>query len=105
MIPIETTDINVAKDVAGHDFEVEKLQLRTTDTNVVIPDHVSVFKKDSRHYLGTVGIGWEPVQPEVIYELSQELMTATGGKINGVFSMFNDAVIGISLNLATREYV
>ena len=107
---IETTDINLAMDTAGHDFEVEKVILKTNREDivvgdVVIPDHVAVMKKDSTHYLGTVGKGWEPVQPKAIYELAQELMDATGGEINEVFSMKNDSVIGISFKLAEREYV
>ncbi len=104
MIQIETTDTNVAQDAAGHDFEVEKQRLHT-ERNNLIPDHVAIVKKDTNQYLGTVGIGWEPVQPKAIYELAQELMDATNGHINGVFSMFGDAVIGISLKLAEREYV
>ena len=104
MLKIETTNINVAKDVAGHDFEVEKQRL-TTERNNLVPDHVAIVKKETNQYLGTVGIGWEPVQPDGIYDLAQELMDATGGHINGVFSMFNDAVIGISFKLAEREYV
>jgi phage/plasmid-like protein (TIGR03299 family) len=102
---IDTQDINLAMDAAGHDFEVEKVQIKTINNDTVIPDHVAVMKKDTTHYLGTVGKGWEPVQPATIYELAQELMDATGGSINEVFSMKGDSVIGISFKLAEREYV
>jgi phage/plasmid-like protein (TIGR03299 family) len=101
---IETTDINVAMDAAGHDFEVEKQRLHRESGNL-IPDHVAVCRKDTNEYLGTVGIGWEPVQPATVYELAEELMEATGGTINEVFSMKGSSVIGISLKLAEREYV
>jgi len=101
---IDTTDVNVAMDVAGHDFTVEKQMLHTEHGNL-IPDHVAVCKKDSNEYLGTVGIGWEPVQPVAIYGLAEELMEATGGTINEVFSMKGSSVIGISFKLAEREYV
>lgn len=102
---IDTKDINVAMDVAGHDFTVEKQRLKTADFHNMIPDHVAVVKKDSNEYLGTVGVGWEPVQPAAIYSLAQELMDATGGTINEVFSMKGSSVIGISFKLAEREYI
>lgn len=101
---IETNDIEVAMDAAGHDFEVEKQRLHS-EREYLIPDHVAVCRKDTNEYLGTVGIGWEPVQPATIYELAKELMEATGGTINEVFSMKGSSVIGISLKLAEREYV
>jgi phage/plasmid-like protein (TIGR03299 family) len=101
---IETTDTNVAMEVAGHDFEVEKQRIHT-ERNNMIPDHVAVCKKDTNEYLGTVGIGWEPVQPSTVYELAKELMDATGGSINEVFSMKGSSVIGISFKLAEREYI
>ena len=102
---VDTQDTITAMLAAGHDFEVEKVQIKTVDTDTLIPDHVAVMKKESNHYLGTVGKGWEPVQPEAIYKLAQELMDATGGRIDEVFSMKNDAVIGINFKLAEREYV
>jgi len=52
-----------------------------------------------------VGKGWEPVQPKTIYDLAEELIEATNGRINGVINMFGGAVIGLSFNLAERQYV
>lgn len=105
---IETTDVNVAMDVANHDFEVEKRPLyasSNTSENIHIPDHVAIINKETGKYLGTVGSGWEPVQPKVIYDLAQELINATNGNINGVINMWGGSVIGISFTLAQREYV
>jgi len=99
-----TTDINLAMEVAGHDFEVEK-QTLLTERGTVVPDHVGIINTTNQQYLGTVGKGWEPVQPKVIYELADELIKATDGSINGVFNMFGGSVIGISFELAEREYV
>lgn len=104
MTKIETTNTNEAMIAADHDFIVEKQSL-VTEQGVNIPDRVAIIRIDGQKYLGTVGHGWEPVQPEAIYELAQDLMEATGGKINGVFSMFDGAVMGISFELAEREYV
>ena len=101
---VDTSNVNVAKDVAGHDFEVEKHYIHT-ETGLLIPDHVAIIRKDTGAYLGTVGKAWEPVQPDEIYELAEELMKYSGGVINGVFTMFGGSLIGISFTLATREYV
>ncbi len=101
---VDTTDINVAMDVAGHDFEVEKQPL-FTGAGIAVPDHVAICKKETNQYLGTVGKNWEPVQPKVIYDLADELIQATDGKINAVFNMFDGSVIGVSFCLAEREYI
>ena len=100
---ILTSNVDVAMDVAGHNFEVEKTPL--SYNGGIVPDHVAVVNKETGKYLGTVGIGYEPVQPKVIYTLAQELMDSTVGTINGVINMMNGAVIGISFSLAEREYV
>jgi hypothetical protein len=104
-----TQDVTLAMETAGHDFEVEKLQLQARKTSgqygCLIPDYVSVFKKNSTDYLGTVGKGWELVQPKTIYDLADELIKSTNGHINGVFDMWGSSVIGISFKLAEREYV
>jgi phage/plasmid-like protein (TIGR03299 family) len=101
---IDTTDVDLAMDVANHNFEVEKQSL-TTERGTLIPDHVAIVNKETQQYLGTVGSGWEPVQPKVIYELAQELINATDGHINGVINMFGGSVIGVSFTLAQRQYV
>lgn len=95
---------------AGHNFVVSKINLQTTNIDaefdgIHVPAHVGIVRTDSKQYLGTVGKGWEPVQPYVLYELAQELIESTGGKITGSFSMMDGAVIGIELNLGEREYV
>ena len=103
LIKVDTTNIQEAMDIGDHDFEVEKVNLYT-DNGLKIPDYVAVQSSDGR-YLGTVGRGWEPVQPQAIYDLAQDLMDATEGSINGVINMFGGSIIGLSFNLAQREYV
>jgi len=104
MTKVYTTDVNEAMDIANHNFTAIKKRLHSED-GIVIPDHVGIFREDTNQYLGTVGNGWEPVQPEVIYDMAGDLIEATSGKINGVFNMYKGAVMGISFNLAEREYV
>lgn len=95
---------------AGHNFVVSKINLQTVSTfgefdGIHVPAHVGIVRTDTKQYLGTVGKGWEPVQPHVLYDLASELIESTGGKISGSFSMMDGAVIGIELNLGEREYV
>lgn len=95
---------------AGHNFVVSKINLQTTNIDtefdgIHVPAHVGIVRTDTKQYLGTVGKGWEPVQPHVLYDLAHELMDSTGGRITGSFSMMDGAVIGIELNLGEREYV
>lgn len=104
MTNIETQDINLAMEAGHHDFEVEKQPL-ITESGVVVPDFMAVMKKETNQYLGTVGSGYEPVQPKTIYELADELMVATGGKINGLLNLRGGSVMGICFELAEREYV
>lgn len=104
MTNLNTQDTNEAMVAADHNFQVEKQNLHTSE-GIDIPDKVAIIRIDNQKYLGTVGYGWEPVQPESIYELAQDLMDATDAKINGVFSMFGGSVMGISFEIAEREYV
>lgn len=101
---IETKNVEEAMDIAGHNFTVEKRRIHTED-GTLIPDHVAVMNTNTGQYLGTVGIGWIPVQPETIYDMAKHLIDSTNGKINGVFNMFGGSVIGISFTLAEREYI
>ena len=101
---IDTTDINEAMEIGNHNFKVEKVSLKTVG-DINVPDHVGIINADTGQYLGTVGKGWIPVQPEVIYDMANHLIESTNGKINGVFNMFGGSVIGVSFTLAEREYV
>lgn len=112
MYQIETTNVEEARKIK-HDFIVESQSL-STEMGLPIPDKKAIIKveenaeialSDTYSYLGTVGIGWEPVQPSVLYDMATELMDSTGGSINGVLDMNDGAVIGISFKLAEREYV
>lgn len=104
MDAIDTQDINFAMESANHDFEVDKVDL-STNTGIAVPDHVGIVNHNNGQYLGTVGRGWEPVQPKTIYEIGEELMNSTGAKINGTFSLRNGSVMGISFYLGQREYI
>lgn len=110
LTPIETNNMTEAIIEAGHNFQVDKINLKTTSldeefSDIHVPAHVGIVRKDSKQYLGTVGKGWEPVQPHVLYDLASELIESTGGRITGSFNMMDGAVIGIELNLGEREYV
>ena len=100
---IDTRDANYAKRTY-HNFSVEEQRLRT-ERGVIVPDRKAIVRADNFEYLGTVGINWEPVQPEVLYDMAKELLRATDGSINGILNMYNGAVIGISFKLAERQYV
>jgi hypothetical protein len=101
---IETTNIEEAKEVGNHNFMVESQRL-FTERELLVPDKKAIVKAEDQIYLGTVGKDWEPIQPYVLYDLANKLMEATEGNINGVFNMFDGAVIGISFKLAEREYI
>lgn len=102
--PIETTNVMEAMDFGNHNFTVEKQEMNTV-SGIRNPDHVAVVDINNNKYLGTVGKTWEIVQPQMIYELADELISSTNGKINGVFDMLNSSIIGISFTLAQREYI
>jgi len=102
-IPIDTQNPDEAM-LLSHNFTVESQDIKT-ERDIWIPDKKAIVRRDTNQYLGTVGKGWEPVQPEVLYSMAQELIEATDGSINGLLNMFDGAVIGISFKLAEREFV
>jgi hypothetical protein len=101
--PLNTKNANVIRN-RYHNFEVESQRIKT-ERNILIPDKKAMIRTDTNGYLGTVGKNWEPVQPEVLYDMAKELIKATDGKINGVVNLFDGAIIGISFKLAEREYI
>ena len=101
---INTRDTREAMDSAGHDFTVEMVPI-TMPCGQVIYDKVATRRSDTGQYLGTVGRGYNPIQPVDFYNMAQELVDNTGGVINKTISMYGGAVIGISFELAIREYV
>ena len=102
---IGSSNIYEARDLADHMFEVESHRL-TSERGHLIPDKKSIFRSDNQLYLGTVGIGWEPVQPIVLYEMAEKVLESVeSGYIEKAFSIKGCSVIGISLKLATREFV
>ena len=110
LTPIDSTNQTEAMIEAGHNFVVDKIRLRTHSMDeefngIDAPAHVGIVRMDTKQYLGTVGKGWEPVQPHVLYDLANELKDSMDGKIEASFNMMDGAVIGINLNLGEREYV
>lgn len=101
---LDTNDVNLAMEAGNHDFVVDKTPLYTPD-GLLIPDMVANINRNTGDYLGTVGKGWEPVQPHTVYELAQELIEATDGKIDSVFNLRGGAVMGVQFTLAHREYI
>ena len=101
--PLNTKDANRIRNTY-HPFEVESQRMKT-ERNILIPDKIAMIRTDTNGYLGTVGLNWEPVQPETLYSMAKELIKATDGKINGVVSLLDGAIIGISFKLTEREYV
>jgi phage/plasmid-like protein (TIGR03299 family) len=104
MNQIETRNIHEAMEAGGHNFNVVKEDLYTGD-GLHIPDHQAVLNENDGSYLGTVGRGYEPVQPATIYEIGEELMESTEGKIIGNFSLRGGSTMGIVFNIAHREYI
>jgi len=99
----DTTNPETAR-VISHNFEVEGQRLRS-EREVLVDTHKAIARQDTNKILGIVGINWEPVQPQVLYDMAGELLEATGGSINGVLSLHEGSVIGISFKLAEREFV
>lgn len=102
-ITIDTQNADEAL-LYAHNFTVESQDIKT-ERDIWIPDKKAIVRVDTNQYLGTVGKGWEPVQPEVLYSMAKELIEATDGSINGLVNMLDGAVIGISFKLAEREFV
>jgi phage/plasmid-like protein (TIGR03299 family) len=101
---IETQDVNVAMEAGNHNFEAIKEDMFTGD-GLRIPDHVAVLNQTTGEYLGTVGRGYEPVQPFTFYELADELIESTGANINGVINLRGGSTMGLMFHLADREYI
>ena len=89
---------------ADHAFEVATVPLQLPN-GAVVPDKMATVRKDTGAYLGTVGQGYEIVQPQKFYELADAFMRETGATINGAVTLKNSAVIGLSLCVDTREYL
>lgn len=101
---IETRDVGEAREAGNHNFEVIKEDLFTAD-GMLIPDHVAVLNQKTGSYLGTVGRGYEPVQPKTFYELADEFIISTGATINGIINLKNGSTMGLMFHLAEREYI
>jgi phage/plasmid-like protein (TIGR03299 family) len=58
----EAFDSRTALEQAGLDFTVEKVPLRTIDSETVIPDHFAIRRTDTLNTLGVVGNFYRPCQ-------------------------------------------
>lgn len=101
---LETQNVNEAMEAGNHNFEAIKEDIFTAD-GFRIPDHVAVLNQTTGDYLGTVGRGYEPVQPFTFYELADELIESTDAVIDGVLNLRGGSTMGLSFHLADREYI
>jgi phage/plasmid-like protein (TIGR03299 family) len=101
---VDTTDVGEAMYKADHNFQVEMVPLTLPDGQVVY-DKKAVIRTDTNKYLGTVGRGVHHIQPVRFYEMAGELIKSSGGRINKTITMGGGSVIGLSFQLAVREYV
>ena len=103
-INMDTTDVGEAIYEADHNFVVDMVPLTMPDGHVIY-DKKAVIRTDTGRYLGTVGKGVHHIQPVKFYGMAHQLIMATGGRITKTITMGGGAVIGISFQLATREYI
>jgi phage/plasmid-like protein (TIGR03299 family) len=101
---INTRNVQEAMEAGNHNFDAVKEDLFTGD-GLRIPDHVAVLNETTGQYLGTVGRGYEPVQPHTFYELADELMLSTDAAIEGVINLRGGSTMGLMFHIADREYV
>jgi phage/plasmid-like protein (TIGR03299 family) len=101
---IKTRDVVEAMELADHNYTVEMEPLLLPDGTEVW-DKKAVVRSDNGKYLGTVGKDYQPVQPVRIYEMVNTMLNATGGEITAVLDLHGGSVFGVSLHLATREYL
>lgn len=96
--------LDEAREEAEHNFEVESERLKS-ERGFLIPDKKAMMRSDTRQYLGTVGIGWEVVQPVVMYEMAEKVLDSINtGRVAYTLNLRNGAVIGICLHLTTKSF-
>jgi len=103
-IEVGTKNIGDAMYAADHNFEVETVPLVLPD-GTKVPDKVATVRADNGAYLGTVGHGYQVVQPVSFYELAEEFISQTGATIDKALTMKGGAVMGLSMTVNTREYL
>ena len=103
-INMDTTSVGQAIHEADHNFVVDMVPLIMPDGSMIY-DKKAVIRTDTGRYLGTVGKGVHHIQPVKFYGMAHQLIMATGGRITKTITMGGGAVIGISFQLATREYI
>ena len=101
---VKTRDIGEAIYAGNHNFEVETVPLMMPNGNMV-PDKKATQVKGTGEYLGTVGKDYRLIQPMEFYELAQRFMEETGAVIDQTITLKAGACIGLSMKVATQEYV
>jgi phage/plasmid-like protein (TIGR03299 family) len=101
---MNTTSVYEAMEVGDHNYTVEMKPLILPDGKEVW-DKKAVVRSDNGKYLGTVGKDYQPVQPIRIYEMVNTMLNATDGAITAVLDLHGGSVFGVSLKLATSEYL
>lgn len=89
---------------ANHNFEVATVPLQLSN-GVQVPDKMATIRTDTGAYLGTVGKGYEVVQPKTFYELADQFCRETGAGVERAVTLKDGAVMGLSLQLDTKEYL
>jgi phage/plasmid-like protein (TIGR03299 family) len=89
---------------ANHNFEVRKVPLRLPNGNLV-PDKMATERTDTGAYLGTVGAGYQPVQPSKFYGLAESFMAETGAVVDKTLAIADGSIMGISFVVDTQEYL
>lgn len=102
-IDVKTNDVWEAQELGGHRFGVETMPLYLPNGKVV-PDKVATVTNDGR-YLGTVGRGYTVIQPARFYEMCQAFALQTGATVDKVITLRNGAVMGVSFDLGSCEFV
>ena len=89
---------------SGHNFEVVKEPLYLPNGKRV-PDKMATIRTDNGRYLGTVGVGYQPVQPTKFYGLAEAFMAETGAVVDKTLAIADGSIMGISFVVDTAEYL
>jgi len=100
---MDTRDIHEAMAIANHDFTVEMAPLYLPNGQKVW-DKNSVLRNDGA-YLGTVGLRTRHIQPLEFYQMADNLIKSTNGRIITGITMNYGSVIGMVISIDKREYV
>lgn len=101
---VQSKEIGSIMEESGHNFEVTTVPL-TMPNGKPVPDKVATVRTDTGSYLGTVGIGYQVVQPTRFYELAQRFQQETNAVPEQTITLKGGAIMGISFAVDTAEYL